>query len=292
MQFLKNQSQKKLKFSKLPNLMIIGAMKCGTTSLHHYLNFHPQIAMSKAKELHFFVEGKNWHKGLKWYQSHFDSEAPIRGETSPSYTAYPKWQGVPEKMQSVVPDAKLIYIVRDPIKRIISHYLNRYAAGVEHRGINEVLAADFESDYVLRSCYSMQLEQYRQYFPDSNILVITLEQLQNNRQATLKKIFQYLQIEDSLPLQISEQALHKSSQKRRKNALGLFISQLPLIHRTSRLPHELRWAVENILYFPLSQKIEKPELDESLRQKLIEYLRKDIEDLRTYTGDNFQEWCI
>src|SRR5687767_10224357 len=72
----------------LPNLVVIGAMKSATSSLHHYLNLHPEISMSETKELDFFVEDKNWPRGIEWYESQF-SAARIRGESSPNYTAYP-----------------------------------------------------------------------------------------------------------------------------------------------------------------------------------------------------------
>ena len=78
----------------LPNLIVIGAAKCGTTSLHEYLNEHPEISMSSEKELYFFVEEKNLGKGLAWYESQFDPSAPVRGESSPGYSAFPLYRGV------------------------------------------------------------------------------------------------------------------------------------------------------------------------------------------------------
>ena len=94
----------------LPNLIVIGAAKCGTTSLHEYLNEHPEISMSSEKELYFFVEEKNLGKGLAWYESQFDPSAPVRGESSPGYSALPLYRGVPERMAETIPDAKLVVI--------------------------------------------------------------------------------------------------------------------------------------------------------------------------------------
>ena len=112
----------------LPNLIVIGSTKSGTTSLHRHLEEHPEIMMSTPKELRFFLEdwnwqGGSWQRGIEWYESKFDSSAPIRGESTPAYTTYPFVRDVPEKMARVIPSAKLLYIVRDPMERIVSDCL-------------------------------------------------------------------------------------------------------------------------------------------------------------------------
>src|ERR671915_243608 len=78
----------------LPNLVIIGAQKCGTSVLHYYLGLHPEVSMSKPKELNFFIEERNWPRGVEWYRGHFDPEARVRGEASPNYSAFPQHDGV------------------------------------------------------------------------------------------------------------------------------------------------------------------------------------------------------
>ena len=108
-----------------PNLVIIGAMKAGTTSLHYYLNLHPEISMSKVKEPAFFIEERNWRKGIKRYSSLFTNQTSVVGEASTEYTKYPHFKEVPAKMHSTIPEAKLIYLVRDPIVRILSEYMHK-----------------------------------------------------------------------------------------------------------------------------------------------------------------------
>src|SRR5918992_682833 len=130
----------------LPNLIVIGAQKCGTSALHHYLHLHPDICMSAQKELNFFVESKNWSKGLAWYESNFrgkDGKAKIYGEASPDYTGYPAAPGVPARMHSIVPDAKLILMVRHPVDRIISQYIHLRGSGVETRSLSEALKVPY-----------------------------------------------------------------------------------------------------------------------------------------------------
>ncbi|MBW1859762.1 MAG: sulfotransferase domain-containing protein, partial [Deltaproteobacteria bacterium] len=118
----------------------IGALKCGTTSLHYYLGLHPEISMSREKELYFFVKECNWNKGIDWYRSNFSGESKIHGESTPIYTAYPVYVGVAERMHGVVPGTKLIYVVRDPIDRLVSHYVHACEMGREDRGIEGALS--------------------------------------------------------------------------------------------------------------------------------------------------------
>src|SRR3954451_85173 len=119
----------------LPNVVVIGGLKCGTTSLHHYLNLHPQIEMSRPKELNFFVAELNWPLGTEWYASHFSRQAPVGVESSPRYTSRPRFEGVAERIRSVLGEVRLIYVVRGPIDRMLSHYLHNVGGGYEHRAL-------------------------------------------------------------------------------------------------------------------------------------------------------------
>lgn len=293
----------------LPNLIIIGAMKSGTTSLHYYLNLHPEICMSGKKELDFFIEEKNWNRGIEWYKSNFIGQAKIYGESSPRYTKYPFFQGVPQRIFSVIPQTKLIYIVRDPIERIISHYTYYYSDGRENRSIEEALAELNDNFYVAHSQYFLQLEQYFEFFSASNVLIITSEELSNFPQKTMKKIFKFLGVETDIEFKFNlksvleilrfgrsitnssfkfDKKLHLTSDKWRKKDTPIIkkLSQM-----TKLLPADIRYHVEKI-YRPFSQKIEKPIIDDILRKRLLEYLAEDISKLKEYTGYEFKEWNL
>ena len=95
--------------------------------------------MSREKELHFFVERKNWGRGLDWYESQF-SAAPVRGVSSPGYSAFPLYEGVAERMAETIPHAKLVYLVRDPVERIVSHYTHRTVNWPEMGTLEQALA--------------------------------------------------------------------------------------------------------------------------------------------------------
>src|SRR4051794_1541363 len=155
----------------LPNFLVIGAPKAGTTSLYHYLATHPQVFVSDPKELRFFIEEINWRKGLGWYESQFAGAdgAVARGELTPEYALHPVYGGVPERIASVLPDARLVYLVRDPIERMRSQYRHRVLDRLEARPIADAFRAD--PQYLDGSRYAFQIEQYLPWFDRERLLV-------------------------------------------------------------------------------------------------------------------------
>ena len=185
----------------LPNVVVIGAMKCGTTALHDYLGRHPQITMSQPKELNFFFgpatdagtagwTAGNWSRGLDWYTSHFDAGAPLRGESSPGYTS-PDHPGVAERMVATIPDARLVYLVRDPIARALSQYDHHRSEGTERRDLAAALT-DPASQYVSRGRYHEQLVPFLSSFAREQIVIVAQEDLRQDRDATLCRLFRFL----------------------------------------------------------------------------------------------------
>src|SRR5262245_24405751 len=174
----------------LPNVIVIGAMKCGTSSMHTYLDAHPDIKMSRRKELNFFSHDHNWELGESWYERHFSSSARIRGESSPSYTKFPQIRDVPERMHELIPDVKIIYLVRDPIERILSHYMHSRETGRESRSIGAALAEFENNKYVDPSRYHLQLQRYLRFFLPTQILVVASEEMRSQRNKTLRSVFE------------------------------------------------------------------------------------------------------
>jgi hypothetical protein len=199
----------------LPTVVIIGAMKCGTTALHGYLDRHPEIAMSGAKELNFFFgpdrppavappygeprawAAGNWHRGLRWYAAHFDPAMPVRGESSPGYTS-PARPEVAARMAAHLPDAKLIYLVRDPVERALSQYRHHVAEGTERRSPAEALF-DPDSQYLARSRYHERLAPFARHFCRTRIRVVALEDLVARRRRTLASLFGFLGVDGRYP---------------------------------------------------------------------------------------------
>jgi hypothetical protein len=182
----------------LPNVLIIGAMKSGTTALHLHLRKHPQVFASRPKELNFFVEEHNWNRGQQWYEAHFreaDGAMAII-ETSPQYTKAPEFVGVPERISRVIPNARLVYLVRDPIARIRSAYLHYFARGREDRSIEQALRED--DRYLDQSRYGYQLDQYLPHFARDQILVLRAEDLWSASEESLHDLYRFIRIDPAM----------------------------------------------------------------------------------------------
>jgi hypothetical protein len=208
---------------RLPDFIIIGAQRCGTSSLYSYLIQHPQIAPAARKELHYF--DLNYAAGNEWYRSQFpdepfDGRLAITGEASPYYLFHPM---ATERCASVVPDAKLIVMVRDPVKRAYSHYHHEVRKGRETltfeeaidreperlAGERDKLIADpnyksqpYQSySYLARGLYTDQLKTWRKYFATNQILAVSSDLLFENADAEYSRVLEFLQID---PIQLPE----------------------------------------------------------------------------------------
>lgn len=278
----------------LPNLIIIGAMKCGTSAAHQYLNMHPDIFMSREKELDFFIEDRNWSKGLAWYESMFEAGTRIRGESSPDYTHHPAIPGVPERMHAVVPDAKLIYMVRDPVDRMLSQYMHNRWTGIEHRPFEQAIQGDGqgmeETRYVRRSKYYMQLEQYLRYYPKGNIHILTQEDLHRRRRETLQSIFRFLGVDDTFDTEGFNTLIHESKGKDAKNRLGVALSRGRERGILRRLPGVIRRPAEKMVRALSTGTVQRPTLSDALRAQIVSVLASDIGQFEQLAGRHFAEW--
>jgi Sulfotransferase family len=250
--------------------------------------------MSRPKELNYFIAGVpwgNWGKGVDWYAGHFDPGVPVRGESSPTYTALSVCEGTAERMHSLVPDAKLIYLVRDPVERAISHYLNGRAAGNEQRSIDEALG-DMGSHYVQGSLYYAGLKPYLKRYPLSAILILAQHDLLRRREETLRRIFTFLAVDESFRSPKFAREWQVSRGKDQKYSLLRRFGRKFGSRVWSRLPGGMRWTGERLAYYRVGGGKPRPKIDEALRGRLVEHFRGDAERLRELTGREFDEWSV
>lgn len=278
----------------LPNLVIIGASRCGTTSLHSYLGLHPQISMSRTKELNFFVAERNWGKGVAWYSEQF-GDAVVRGESSPHYTARSRYPGVPGRMSSLVPDAKLLYVVRDPIARALSAFSLARAMGLDDRPLERAMVEDFrEGFYLEEGRYWLQLEPFLARFPAAQVLVLDQHELRNNRRDTLRMVFRYLGVDDGFDSEALDRE-HNRTPRGRRNRLGAAL--VPLLDRAvgPDRSRRLRAAAPTLARLPF---VGEPSLrpsgppEDGLLDEMRAYFADDTDQLRRFSGLALDTWSV
>ncbi len=275
----------------LPNFLVIGAMKGGTSSLTNYLREHPQVFMSKPKEIRFFGNEENWQRGLDWYEQHFADarDATAIGEASPNYTTYPIRGGVPARIAGVIPNAKLIYLVRHPIERMQSQYIMMLREGMESLPIEQALLE--RPIYVYPSRYALQLEQYLDHFSREQLLVLSSDALRHHRKATMRQVFQFLGIDSNWsPPNLDKEYFGADTRVRRPFASR--VRRLPGYRSLSRLaPHKLK-SLNHRLTTRRPVDPARAEINPELRRHLEDLLREDVRKLYTYMGNGFDGWGI
>jgi len=275
----------------LPNLIVIGGLKCGTTSLHHYLNLHPDVGMSKPKELNFFVAELNWSLGPAWYTGHFAADCKVRGESSPHYTNRPRFEGVAERIRRLIPRARLIYMVRDPIDRMLSHYVHNVGGGYETRPLESALT-DPDSAYVQRSRYAYQLEPYLEAFGRSAIAIVSREDLKVERAATMARLFAFAGVDDSFDSPQFEREWEtgtaKSGGRFRIMDRAVQLPGFRTVDRNfDRLPESLRWVVERLVHDPTRGEGPKPDVPARVRESVASLLRDEVAELERTAERSF-----
>lgn len=285
----------------LPTFFIIGAAKAGTTSLHYYLDLHPEIQMSSIKEPNFFsgpekgipYPGRRVER-LEEYEGLFDPRVGVRGEASPGYSNYPRRRGVPERIGELVPHAKFIYLVRDPIDRTVSHYQHLVSTGAENRRLCDVLA-DLSDPYLPLIChsrYASQLELYLTRFPEERVLIVDQADLLSDRDSTLGGIFDFLSVEDTFTSSRFERELFRADDRRvYPSGYAHFVARFvapPARRVPKNLRRSLRSSLERVLLPPLAP----AEIDDELRLRLQELYAEEVERLRALTGRSFSSWSM
>lgn len=194
-----------------PNVIIIGAGKAGSTSLHNYLDAHPLAFGSKEKELMYF--STRGERGIDWYRSQFpeDPQTKVYFESTPQYSFRDEFPAVAGRIRDFNPGMKILYIVREPISRIVSHFKHWNTAYPDRfTNLEESLKSPAHRKYFIdRTKYFYQLEAYRAVFPDEQIRVVFLEDLKADLAGTMNRVFRFLGIDecgDSIPQKIHNQS--------------------------------------------------------------------------------------
>lgn len=194
----------------LPQFLVIGAQKAGTTSLHELLKQHPGVFLPACKEVHYFSQYAD--RPVSWYASHYRGARPGRrcGDITPYYLFHP-W--APGRIHRLLPRVRLIVLLRDPVERAISHYFHALRHGSETLGLEAALAAEpsrlqgaesillqpgathyshQKHSYMSRSRYERQLERYEALFPSHQLLILKSEELFSQPDRVWNQLQQFL----------------------------------------------------------------------------------------------------
>jgi hypothetical protein len=275
----------------LPNFFIIGAAKAGTTSLHFYLDQHPDLFMAEMKELHYFCD-PDFERWESLYREHFPADATIRGEGSTLYTRSPAIPGVPARIAAKVPDAKLVYLVRDPVERALASWREERFHVTERRPAEVAFAnpEDPHNAYVAASRYAEQLDGYRQHFADDQILVLDQRELAADAATVVERVIAFL----GLPS-------YDIDTTTRHNEGGTKFEYGDLGHRlrfsgparvVRKLPAPVRAALTAPARRYLRRQVPTPDLPEDLMARLRDVLRPDAARLRELTGLELEHWSV
>lgn len=195
----------------LPDVVILGAQKSGTSSLHQYLTQHRGVIAPLRKEVHYF--DLNFGRGEAWYRAHFGrvGEPGLNIDSSPYYLFHP---AVPRRLAGLLPEARLLVLLRDPVRRAYSHYWHERHRGREPLGFEEALRAEpgridaahaqlaagaiersrahQEYSYLARGRYAEQLERWFEHFPRDRVHVVRFESLAKEPLATVNEVCAFL----------------------------------------------------------------------------------------------------
>ena len=200
---------------RLPEFLGVGTQKGGTTYLYELLKRHPQVFLAEPKEQHFF--SLHWQRGVDWYRKQFASaaESQICGEITPYYLFHPE---APARIQSLLPNVKLIVLLRDPVERALSQYFHSRRLGFEHLDLEEAFSAEAgrlkhcaetlkqglphtshqQHSYLSRSRYEAQLQRFDQYVAPGQILLLKSEDLFSKPELIWEKIIEFLGLNPSI----------------------------------------------------------------------------------------------
>lgn len=268
----------------LPSFLIIGAMRAGTTYLMRNLDEHPEIYMSPKKEIHFFDE--NFHRGVGWYSAHFKGAKEHRalGEATPIYMFDER---VPSRMSSVLPNAKLVAILRNPVDRAYSHYWQKRSYGKEPLGFADAIAVETHRisagndhrrlySYRARGRYREQLVRFCKYYRRDSLLISLFEEMRDSPAESFSRICRFLGVDDSF--------VPQNLGARMNSYLNFRSPRLRAFGR--RLPRPIRRAIGWANSRPSSY----PKMDPTVRAQLLELFRNENTALAAWSGLDLSAW--
>jgi hypothetical protein len=273
-----------------PDFIIIGAMKCATTTLHDQLAAQPGIFMSTPKEPNFFSDESEWKRGLDWYWGLFAgaTQGDLCGESSTHYTKLPTHPRAIDRIAEHVPDAKFIYVMRHPVDRLVSHYVHEWTQRVIDGPIGS--AVDLHPELVQYGQYAMQLQPWLERFGRERVLPVFFDRLRAHPQDELERVCRFIGYTKA-PKWHDVPPGNVSAERMRKSKWRDLLVEAPVLSTIRRrlVPQSVRDRIKKLWMMK-----DRPELAERERRRLVELFDPDLAQLGRALGielccDNFVE---
>ncbi len=298
----------------LPNFLVIGTGKAGTTSLYDYLGQHPDICLSAIKETNYLDfeaaeqvpiprdvrDRRNFFpvRSLAEYEALFSScgHKPAIGEISPRYIYSPR---AAQRIRSLIPAARMIAILRDPVERAWSSYLMYARDGYERRSFEQALA-DEEAGrnrqlpsgqwrYIETGFYFRHLSRYLELFDRSQIAIYLFEDLQADAPGLLRQIFGFLGVDESF---VCDASIQRNRSGVPRNAILNWMTRKRRWTTAVKnsLPGGLRRRADRIVAATERRNLVRTALPEATRERLVQVYRADIERLEELLQRDLSLW--
>lgn len=278
---------------RLPDAFIAGAQKAGTTALHRLIEAHPEVFVpAKPQEIHFFDLEENFRQGPAWLAAFFAARRgePVALQTSPLYLFEPT---VASRIAELVPRARLIFVLRDPVDRAYSHYWHEVRYGWEDLPFEEALereperlsrgfAARRHFSYAARGRYATQLRRFLDHFPRAQLLAVRSEDLRADPAAVARRCAELLGV-DAGGWAGEERALSREVNR----------AEVPRLPALQRLTRPLRPSFPRLAYLVdllNLRRVAYPPMAPATRRRLREELRPEVEETARLTGLDLGGW--
>lgn len=254
--------------SELVDFVVIGAMKAGTSTLYQTLLSHPEINLTKSKEANFFNAPINDSR-IAWYKQQFNKEEDVlKGDISPNYSKRQDFISTAKQIAEYAPSAKIIYVVRDPISRLLSHIHHDQLRGRIKRNLSIVDVVLNNPRYVETSKYYWQLQPYMEIFNEENILIVSFEELIENPKFLIEKILLFIGVRDVY----SFRELQPSNLTEKRYYIYGYDKAEKLLLNNKRLQ-----KIYHLFWFILNIKIPKPFLDDKVGKIIFKLIKEDVD---------------
>lgn len=271
-----------MKHRPTPDFIVIGAMKSATTTLHEQLARQPGLFMSRPKEPNFFSDDENYGRGPEWYRSCFEGcrDDELAGESSTHYTKLPTHPDTVDRMARMLPDVKLIYVIRHPIDRLASHYLHEVTVGRIDADLEEAIEECPELvDY---GRYALQLEPYLRAFGPEAILPVFLDSLSARPQHELDRIGRFLGAPEPLRWDHSLAPLNVGRQRLRQSPVRDVLVRAPILTAIRRAVMPRAWTERLKALWRIG--IDPPTVPPALESRLRRIFDADLARLGVWLG--------